>query len=179
MHSICSHYESSTAIPNNILNLSLGTRFITINEEYMEKQLTVGKLAKSIGLSAKSIRYYEKEKLIPRAARSTAGYRLYGPDVVARLRFIQKAKAIGFSLDDIRRILQLTDKGKPCCEQVFAWSDRKIRELDEQIKFLTGLKKKVQHYQRRWQQERQASRFPEADICGLIEEVELPSEVRS
>ena len=138
------------------------------------KSLTVGRLAELTGLSRKSIRYYEQEKLIPKAARSPSGYRLYDPKVIERLAFIQKAKAIGFHLNDIRRILELTDRGKPCCDKVFEWSDKRLQELDEQIKFLTELRKKIVHYQQRWKLQTQAPTMPEAEICKLIATVEVP-----
>jgi len=142
----------------------------------MSKPLTIGRLAELSGLSRKSIRYYEQERLIPKANRSPSGYRLYNPAVLERLRFIQKAKAIGFSLDDIRRILDLTDKGRPCCDQVFEWSEKRLENLDEQIKFLTELRKRIVHYQRRWKEQTRAPTVPEAEMCKLIAEVELPEE---
>jgi len=138
------------------------------------KPLTVGRLAERTGLSRKAIRYYEKEKLIPKAARSASGYRLYNPKVIDRLGFIQKAKAIGFHLDDIRRILELTDRGKPCCERVFEWSDKRLQELDEQIRFLTELRKKIVHYRQRWKLQSQPPTMPEGEICKLIATVEVP-----
>lgn len=141
----------------------------------MPKPLTVGRLAELSGLSRKSIRYYEQERLIPKADRSPSGYRLYDPAVLERLRFIQKAKAIGFSLDDVRRILELTDKGRPCCDQVFEWSEKRLHDLDEQIRFLNELRKRIVHYQRRWKQQTRAPAVPEAEMCRLIAEVEIPA----
>lgn len=140
----------------------------------METPLTVGRLAKQTGFSPKAIRYYEQERLIPKASRSPAGYRLYSPTVIERLKFIQKAKAIGFHLDDIRRILELTDRGKPCCDRVFEWSKRRVQELDEQIKFLSRLKKKLIFYRNQWAPETQAPIMPGSEICKLIDRVELP-----
>lgn len=139
----------------------------------MDKALTVGRLAEATGLSRKAIRYYEQEKLIPKSSRSPSGYRHYNPAVIERLRFIQKAKAIGFHLDDIRRILELTDRGKPCCNQVFEWSEKRLNELDEQIKFLSELRKKIITYRAQWQNQKQATSVPEAEVCGLIAKVEL------
>jgi len=144
----------------------------------MTNLLTVGRVSELTGLSRKSIRYYEQERLIPKAGRSPTGYRIYNPKVIDRLKFIQKAKAIGFHLDDIRRILELSDKGKPCCERVFEWSNRRLGELDEQIKFLNELRKKIVHYQNRWKIQTQAPTMPESEICSLIAAVEVP-EVKS
>lgn len=137
------------------------------------KQFTIGRLARETGLSRKSIRHYEKERLIPKAERSRADYRLYEADVIERLRFIQKAKAIGFSLDEIRQILTLSQQGKPCCDRVYAWSEQKLSELDEQIRFLQGLRGRLQEYRKEWKRQGKSRAVPEADICGLIESVEL------
>lgn len=139
-----------------------------------EKPLTIGQLAELTGLSRKSIRYYEKEGLIPEAERSLSDYRLYDLTIVSRLRFIQKAKAIGFTLEETRRILELADQGKPCCDDVFAWSEQKLAELDEQIRFLQSLRAKLKEYQSRWKHQSKTGTVPESDICGLIESVELP-----
>lgn len=156
------------------MNLTPGERFIMkLKGSDMEKLFTVGRLAKKTGLSAKSIRYYEQEKLIPKAVRSQSGYRLYSPKIIERLQFIQKAKSIGFALDDIRRILELTDRKKPCCDKVFEWSERRLQELDEQIKFLGNLKEKLVHYRKQWKERTTSQTIPESEICKLIDKVEL------
>lgn len=139
-----------------------------------EKPLTVGRLAKLTGLSTKSIRYYERERLIPKADRSRAGYRLYSGRIIERLRFIQKAKMLGFSLGDVRQILDLADRGKPCCDKVYEWSERRLRELDDQIRFLSNLKARLTRYRHEWETGgRTRANLPEAEICGLIEKVKL------
>lgn len=139
----------------------------------MEKSFTVGDVAEATGLSRKSIRYYEEEKLIPKALRSASGYRLYDEGVLERLKFIQKAKEIGFSLEDIKGILELSDKGKPCCDRVFIWSEKKLRDLDEQMNFLMGLRKKILHYQKKWKGQADDPGMPEPEICQLISGVEI------
>jgi len=138
-----------------------------------EEQLTVGQLAKVTKLSRKSIRYYEQEKLIPKANRSVAGYRLYPPTVIDRLKFIQKAKSIGFHLDEIRQILQLPKRGKPCCDRVYAWSEKRLAALDEQIRFLQELRERLVSYQKKWKRTKETVSVSEAEICALIESVSL------
>ncbi len=142
----------------------------------MEKELTIGQISKITGLSRKSIRYYEKEKLIPKASRSLAGYRLYTPKVINRLKFIQKAKTIGFTLVEIRGILELSSSGKPCCNQVVSWTDKKLAQIDEQVKYLQQLKEKIIYYQKKWNKEKRRPVLPESEICGLLESIELPEE---
>ena len=67
--------------------------------------LKIGELASQSGLSRDTIRFYEREAFLPDPERTRAGYRLYSPDVVARLSFIKQAQALGFSLTEIRGVL--------------------------------------------------------------------------
>jgi MerR family transcriptional regulator, copper efflux regulator len=72
--------------------------------------LTRGQLAKASGLNAETIRFYDKEGLLPTPSRSQAGYRQYSPDCIQRLVFIKQTQALGFSLAEIRELLTLKDK---------------------------------------------------------------------
>lgn len=73
--------------------------------------LTIGELAKRVGLRTSALRYYEKEGLLSPDTRSDAGYRLYGETAVTRLQLIQRAQRLGFSLADIRTLLRGWDAG--------------------------------------------------------------------
>ena len=75
----------------------------------MNAPMTIGKLAKASDVAIDTIRYYEREGLMPEPQRSAAGYRMYSHDGLRRLRFIRRAKALGFKLDDIASLLRLTD----------------------------------------------------------------------
>lgn len=72
---------------------------------------TIGKAAKQAGLSIDTLRYYEREGLLPSPRRTASGYRLYDEAAIARLRFINRAKTLGFTLAEIRELLQLNDGG--------------------------------------------------------------------
>ena len=72
---------------------------------------TIGKAAKRAGLSVDTLRYYEREGLLPRPRRTASSYRLYDEAAIARLRFINRAKVLGFTLAEIRELLQLNDGG--------------------------------------------------------------------
>ena len=70
----------------------------------------IGFAAKAAGVTVETVRYYEREGLLGTASRTDSGYRLYSDADVARLQFIRKAKALGFTLDDIAELLQLQDE---------------------------------------------------------------------
>lgn len=77
---------------------------------------TIGRIAKASGVGIETIRYYEREGLLPAPERSAAGYRLYTSGTVERLRFIQRAKRLGFRLDEIAALLQLADADGPSAQ---------------------------------------------------------------
>jgi DNA-binding transcriptional MerR regulator len=72
-----------------------------------DKRLKIGELARQTGLTIKTIRYYERRGLLEQPLRTEAGYRLYGPEDVARLQFIQRAKLLGLTLEEIRELVEL------------------------------------------------------------------------
>lgn len=100
---------------------------------------TIGAAAKAAGVAIDTVRYYEREGLLPAAGRSAGGYRLYGPADVERLRFIRQAKALGFTLGDIAGLLQLQDGGGSR-QQVRETARARISELDRKIRELTSIR---------------------------------------
>lgn len=94
-------------------------------------QLTIGEVAQSAGVATTTLRYYERKGLLSPTDRSRAGYRLYDNSAVERLEFIRAAQAVGFTLDDIRALLQLN--GDSPCKQVQALIGRRMAEVDEKL----------------------------------------------
>ena len=72
------------------------------------RPLTIGRLARRAGVGIDTVRFYERARLLPRPVRTASGYRTYGDADVERLRFIRRAKALGFTLDDIAELLTLS-----------------------------------------------------------------------
>lgn len=102
--------------------------------------LTVGKLAKACGVGAETIRFYEKTGLMPEPERLSSGYRVYDEKSIARLNFIQKAKNIGFSLQETKELLALSDSPNADCGDSCDKADEKITDIELRIQDLTAMK---------------------------------------
>src|SRR5918996_3065646 len=102
--------------------------------------LLIGEVAQRAGVSAPTVRYYEEIGLLPPARRSTAGYRRYSEDTVEELRFIRKAQALGFSLDEIAEILRLSRSGKTPCSHVLSLAHQHLAAVEERIRQLQQFK---------------------------------------
>ena len=97
-----------------------------------EATLSIGEVAGKAGVSVSAIRFYEREGLLPEAERA-GGKRRFGPDVVRRLGVIDIAKQAGFSLDEVRALLDSIDRGAPAHEELQALAGRKLPEMDALI----------------------------------------------
>lgn len=97
-----------------------------------EAQLTIGQAASQAGVRASAIRYYETVGLIPKPER-VSGQRRYDEDVVRRLGVIAVAKEAGFSLDEIRTLLDSADRGEPAHRELRTLAERKLSEVDALI----------------------------------------------
>ena len=95
--------------------------------------LRIGQLATETGFTPKTLRYYEDVGLLRPAKRPESGYRLYDDAAIERLRFIQRAQGVGLRLEDIRRILEISDEGRVPCEHVMAVVDRELNRIAEQL----------------------------------------------
>jgi MerR family transcriptional regulator, copper efflux regulator len=98
--------------------------------------MQIGEAARTSGVSAKMIRYYEANRLIPRAARRTSNYREYGAEDVQRLKFVRRARSLGFSIEEIRSLLALwTDRGRSNA-QVKSLALEHARDLEARARML-------------------------------------------
>lgn len=102
--------------------------------------LRVADLAEAAGVSADTVRYYEKAGLLPAPPRTPAGYRAYDESAVERLRFIQGAQRLGLKLAEIRDLLAVRDTGTCPCTPAEAMLRRRIGEIDAEITRLTELR---------------------------------------
>jgi DNA-binding transcriptional MerR regulator len=91
--------------------------------------LTIGQLAKQSGVGVETLRYYERQRLIPEPPRRRSGYRQYPPETVKRIRFIRRAKELGFSLKEIDELLTLRAESVGQCAEVLARAQGKIADI--------------------------------------------------
>jgi len=111
----------------------------------MTQRLKIGELASTSGLSRDTIRFYEREAVLPQPVRTPAGYRLYGPEAVERLRFIKRAQALGFSLTEIRAVLGGYQDLEEC-RQVQRLLEQKIAQLDRKMRDMQTLRAVLHRY---------------------------------
>lgn len=138
----------------------------------------IGELSDRVGVSAHTIRYYERMGLLEPPRRTESQYRIYGKENEERLRFIQKAKRFGLSLDEIKQLITIRTEGTPPCASLKTMVKQHLNDLDRKIEEMVSLRREL------------ASRYEEIDksfpdastppteeicrgkICGLIESIE-------
>lgn len=102
--------------------------------------MRIGELAHASGTTTKTLRFYEQQGLMPDVDRTAAGYRDYSRDAIARVDFIHRGKAAGLTLAQIRRILDIRDRGHTPCAHVLDLLDSRLAEIDRQISELRALR---------------------------------------
>ncbi len=96
-------------------------------------RMRIGETARRAGVPAKTIRFWEDQGLLPRPARTSAGYRDYDPAIAERLAFIRHAQAAGLSLQQIRQVLDIRDSGQPPCVHVTAVIAQRLGEVEARL----------------------------------------------
>lgn len=101
--------------------------------------LTIGKLAALAGTTPNTLRYYEREGLIPSPPKGDNGYRLYPQDAARRVYFIRQAQQCGFTLSEIRELLTLPQQASACCSDVRKLAIEKKLALEAKIKLMKAM----------------------------------------
>ena len=140
-----------------------------VDDEEGRRMLKIGEVSKRSGVGVEALRFYEKSGLLDRPSRTYSGYRVYGENVLERLAFIKQAQALGFSLDEIRRIIEDARKGQSPCDEVREIVRRRMEELDERLRELQRHRKELKRTLEEWDK---IGRAP-GHICGLIEGSEI------
>jgi DNA-binding transcriptional MerR regulator len=116
----------------------------------VQRALGPSEVARLTGVSADTLRHYEKKGLLPTPARTASGYRRYAADTVTRVHLIQGALVIGFSLDELTRILRERDRGAAPCQEVRALVNQRLADLEDHIKELATLRTELQALVEDW-----------------------------
>lgn len=110
----------------------------------MVEKLTIGRLASATGTKVETVRWYEKVGLIAPPARTGGNYRAYSPDDLARLSFIRRARDLGFSLDQVRALLDLAaQRERDCGGTVDVIAAEHLAEVDRKLADLSALRREL------------------------------------
>jgi len=107
--------------------------------------LTIGRLAKQVGLGIETVRFYERQGLIEPPPRTDSNYRIYPEEEVARLRFIKKAKSLGFTLNEIKELMFVRHDPHATKADIKSRTLAKIEDIEEKIGDLTRIKTALEH----------------------------------
>jgi DNA-binding transcriptional MerR regulator len=124
-------------------------------------------VAHQTGVSPDTLRHYERKGLLPRPARTAAGYRRYAPDAVPRVRLIQRALLIGFSLDELARLFGERARGTPPCRKVRALVAERLDGLEARLEALTMLRDDLRVLLAEWDE--RLARTPDGTPARLLE----------
>ena len=107
--------------------------------------MNIGEAARESGVSAKMIRYYEETGLIPPAGRTGSGYRTYGPKEVQVLRFVRRARDLGFPMEKVADLLALWRDRERASADVKHLAEAQVAALDERIREMQAMKATLEH----------------------------------
>ena len=126
--------------------------------------MTIGQLARRAGVRPSAIRYYEAHGILSRPVRSSNSYRLYGPEVITLLQFVIQAKGLGFSLDEVRQLIDSSKNEPPCvlCRELIK---RHLAEIEGELSRLRLLRNRLRRLAQHPLPEEANGR-----VCPLIED---------
>ena len=129
--------------------------------------MLIGEVAEALGVHSHTIRFYEKQGLLPAPHRQPNGYRNYDPTIVSRVNFIQSSQAAGLTLSEIMSVLSLRDAGQAPCTHVSTLLERKLEVVHERQRELAVLEAELAGLIHT-SQELDPSHCSETDICNII-----------
>jgi DNA-binding transcriptional MerR regulator len=131
--------------------------------------LKIGEVSRQTGIGIETLRFYEKSGLLDKPARTYSGYRMYSTDVLDRLSFIKQAQVLGFSLDEIKKLIDEARGGHSPCDEVREIVRKRLEELDQRMQEMARYRKELAETLDEWDR---VGRAP-GHICGLIESAEV------
>lgn len=141
-------------------------------EQSSGKTLSAGELARRAGVSADTLRHYERKGVIAPPPRGANGYRRYPEQTLARVELIRRALGLGFTLDDLAGVLRVRDRGGLPCGRVRALAATKLEELEVRLRELMALRNNLRAALQAW--DRQLARTPAGKRAGLLDSLPSP-----
>ena len=138
----------------------------------MGTAMKIGEVAERGGVNLQTIRYYEREGLLPAPPRLASGYRLFTEDTVRRVRFIKRAQELGFTLAEIRDLLTLRVDQSRSSNEVRSIAEAKIADIDGKIESLAAMKRALTHLT-----DRCSGKGP-ASECPILESIDSDEVLR-
>jgi len=123
----------------------------------------ISEFADKCRVNKETIRYYERKNLLQEPSKTNAGYRIYSNDDVKRVGFIKRMQELGFSLNEIYKLLGVVDKDDVRCEDMFEFVSKKEEEVQKQIEDLQLIERMLKDLKRRCPDEKQLH------MCSIIE----------
>jgi DNA-binding transcriptional MerR regulator len=136
-------------------------------EESSGKTLSAGELARHAGVSADTLRHYERKRVIARPPRGANGYRKYPEETVTRVQLIRRALGLGFTLDDLAGVLRIRDRGGVPCGRVRALAAAKLEEVEARLRELVSLRNDLRSALGTWDTE--LAKTPVGKRAGLLD----------
>ena len=137
--------------------------------------LKIGDVSKQTGLGIETLRFYEKAGILDRPARTDSGYRLYDAGVLERIAFIKQAQVLGFTLEEIRQLIDHKKAGENPCREVREIVRHRLDELDEKLRQMRKYRNELAKALKEWD----ALGERKGHVCGLIENTHIENETRN
>ena len=128
---------------------------------------TSGELAKLAAVSSDTLRHYERKGVLARPRRGKNGYRQYPSEALPRVQLVRRALSVGFTLDELARILKVRDQGGAPCEEVRSLAGQKLSNVEKQLRELTTLRNDLRVTLRDWDE--RLARRSKGERVGLLE----------
>jgi DNA-binding transcriptional MerR regulator len=137
--------------------------------------LSSGELADSAGVSRDTLRHYERKGVLPRPLRGHNGYRQYPPEALERVQLVRRALSVGFTLDELAKVLQVHDAGGAPCEEVRRLAAQKLLNVQDQLRELTELRDNLQETLKDW--DARLARRARGKRANLLESLSVDSNI--
>jgi MerR family transcriptional regulator, copper efflux regulator len=126
--------------------------------------MTIGNVARRVGIQPSAIRYYERQGLLQPAVRGSNGYRFYSDDAISLLQFVKRAQSLGITLKEIKPLLNLASQGQRPCSHVKQLARRHLNDVGQKIHELQLLREELRSLLKR-----KVTRPHANEVCPLIE----------